>query len=115
MNELDNLDLNLNEQDFGDLEISETQTNTHSEPTATPSNPAIFNSIPVNVSIEVSSKKVSIRDFLNYEQGSTIQLDKLIGEPVDLKVNGVLFAKGQVLESNGHYAVKLLSLTEKVN
>lgn len=70
----------------------------------------LLSTIPVKMTVEVSQKQLPINDLLSFEQGQIITLDKGLGEPVDIRVNGVLFASGQIIESDGKYAVKILSL-----
>ncbi|MBD1573442.1 flagellar motor switch protein FliN [Vibrio sp. S17_S38] len=70
----------------------------------------LLSTIPVTMTVEISQKQLPIEDLMNFEQGQIITLDKSLGEPVDLRVNGVLFATGQIVESDGKYGVKVLSL-----
>lgn len=70
----------------------------------------LLSTIPVTMTVEISQKQLPIEDLMNFEQGQVIVLDKSLGEPVELRVNGVLFATGQIIESDGKYGVKVLSL-----
>ncbi|MGH8483430.1 MAG: flagellar motor switch protein FliN, partial [Pseudomonas sp.] len=50
--------------------------------------------IPVSISMEVGSTEINIRNLLQLNQGSVIELDRLAGEPLDVLVNGTLIAHG---------------------
>ncbi len=53
--------------------------------------------IPVTISMEVGHTDISIRNLLQLNQGSVIELDRLAGEPLDVLVNGTLIAHGEVV------------------
>ena len=46
--------------------------------------------IPVTITMEVGHAKISIRNLLQLNQGSVIELERLAGEPLDVLVNGTL-------------------------
>ena len=50
--------------------------------------------IPVTITMEVGHAKISIRNLLQLNQGSVIELERLAGEPLDVLVNGTLLAAG---------------------
>ncbi|MFO5689658.1 FliM/FliN family flagellar motor switch protein, partial [Klebsiella pneumoniae] len=54
----------------------------------------------MTISMEVGHTDISIRNLLQLNQGSVIELDRLAGEPLDVLVNGTLVAHGQAL--GGH-------------
>ncbi|MCO7516174.1 flagellar motor switch protein FliN [Pseudomonas guariconensis] len=63
--------------------------------------------IPVNISMEVGSTEISIRNLLQLNQGSVIELDRLAGEPLDVLVNGTLIAHGEVVVVNEKFGIRL--------
>lgn len=63
--------------------------------------------IPVTLSVEVGGTKVSIRNLLQLNQGSVVELDRLAGEPLDVLVNGTLVAHGEVVVVNEKFGVRL--------
>lgn len=69
-----------------------------------------FGKIPVNVTLEVASVEVALNELLDVDASSVIILDKLAGEPLDVKVNGALFAKAEVVVMNGNYGLRILEL-----
>lgn len=63
--------------------------------------------IPVTISMEVGSTKINIRNLLQLNQGSVIELDRMAGEPLDIKVNGTLIAHGEVVVVNEKFGIRL--------
>ena len=51
--------------------------------------------IPVTISMEVGRSQISIRNLLQLNQGSVVELDRVAGEPLDVLVNGTLIAHGE--------------------
>lgn len=73
--------------------------------------------IPVTISMEVGNTEISIRNLLQLNQGSVIELDRLAGEPLDVLVNGQLIAHGEVVMVNEKFGIRLtdvVSPTERI-
>jgi len=73
--------------------------------------------IPVAISLEVGSTKISIRNLLKLNQGSVVELDRLAGEPLDVLVNGTLIAHAEVVVVNEKYGIRLtdvISAAERI-
>lgn len=74
--------------------------------------------IPVMISMEVGNTKIAIRNLLQLNQGSVIELDRLAGEPLDVLVNGTLIAHGEVVMVNDKFGIRLtdvISQSERIN
>jgi flagellar motor switch protein FliN len=63
--------------------------------------------IPVTLSIEVGRSRLSIRNLLQLNQGSVVELDRATGEPLDVFVNGTLIAHGEVVVVNEKFGIRL--------
>jgi len=63
--------------------------------------------IPVTVSMEVGNTEITIRNLLQLNQGSVIELDRMAGEPLDVLVNGTLIAHGEVVVVNEKFGIRL--------
>ncbi|UAW99257.1 flagellar motor switch protein FliN [Halopseudomonas nanhaiensis] len=63
--------------------------------------------IPVTISMEVGNTEITIRNLLQLNQGSVVELDRLAGEPLDVKVNGTLIAHGEVVVVNEKFGIRL--------
>ncbi len=73
--------------------------------------------IPVTISMEVGNTQIAIRNLLQLNQGSVIELDRLAGEPLDVLVNGTLIAHGEVVMVNEKFGIRLtdvISPTERI-
>jgi len=66
--------------------------------------------IPVHVSMEIGRTRMPIRNLLQLNQGSVIELDRLAGEPMDVLVNGTLIAHGEVVVVNEKFGVRLTDI-----
>ncbi|WP_151702667.1 flagellar motor switch protein FliN [Nitrincola alkalilacustris] len=63
--------------------------------------------IPVMLTVEVGGTDIAIRNLLQLSQGSVVELDRVAGEPLDVKVNGTLIASGEVVVVNDRYGIRL--------
>ena len=63
--------------------------------------------IPISLSVEIGQTKISIRNLLQLNQGSVVELDRLAGEPLDVMVNGTLVAHGEVVVVNENFGIRL--------
>jgi flagellar motor switch protein FliN/FliY len=66
--------------------------------------------IPVTISLEIGHTKINIRNLLQLNQGSVVELDRMAGEPLDVKVNGTLIAHGEVVVVNEKFGVRLTDI-----
>ncbi|QMU60410.1 MAG: flagellar motor switch protein FliN [Gammaproteobacteria bacterium] len=105
--------------------MSEDQTN---EPTATPQAaqnqtvdaemnalPGINNldvvlNIPVDVSLELGRATVDLQNLIELSQGSVIELNRLVDEPVDVLVNGKLVAKAEVVVVDNKFGARITNI-----
>ena len=70
-----------------------------------------FGKIPVTVTLEVASTEITLRELMDVDTSSIIALDKLAGAPLDVKVNGALFAKAEVVVVHGNYGLRIVELS----
>lgn len=66
--------------------------------------------IPVTISMEIGHTKINIRNLLQLNQGSVVELDRMAGEPLDVKVNGTLIAHGEVVVVNEKFGIRLTDI-----
>ncbi|MBL4607957.1 MAG: flagellar motor switch protein FliN [Pseudomonadales bacterium] len=66
--------------------------------------------IPVTISMEVGTTDINIRNLLQLNQGSVIELDRVAGEPLDVMVNGTLIAHGEVVVVNEKFGIRLTDI-----
>ena len=63
--------------------------------------------VPVTLSMEVGRTRIPIRNLLQLNQGSVVELERGAGEPLDVFVNGTLIAQGEVVVVNDRFGVRL--------
>lgn len=73
----------------------------------------MFRNIPVRVTLEVDSVEVPLADLLSLSEGTVLALDKPAGAPLDVRVNGVLLARAEVVVVNGKYGLRLLEVVDE--
>lgn len=66
--------------------------------------------IPLRVTVELGASRLKVKNILDLNKGSIVELDKLAGEPVDMLVNGRLMAKGEVVVINENFGVRITEI-----
>ena len=66
--------------------------------------------VPVNLTVELGSCLMPMRDVLQLNVGSVVQLDKVADEPVQLSVNRKLVARGEVVVVENRFGIKITEL-----
>lgn len=109
--------------DFGDLNLTEmpreetVEGNIRLDLQAEPETPAgiddlrkmaLFSRIPVTLTLEVATVDISLAELMTVNHDSVIELDKMAGEPLDIKVNGILFGKAEAVVLNDKYGLRIL-------
>lgn len=67
----------------------------------------LLRDVDLDVVIELGQTEMLVEDVLKLGSGSVVELDKLAGDPVDIKVNGRLVARGEVLVLNDNFCVRV--------
>ena len=73
--------------------------------------------IPMQISVQLGSARMYVRELLQLGQGSVVELDKLAGEPMEVLVNNKLVARGEVVVVNEKFGIRLtdvVSAAERV-
>ena len=63
--------------------------------------------VAVTLALEVGRARMSVRDLLQLAPGAIVELDRLAGEPLDVLVNGVRIARGEVVVVNEKFGIRL--------
>jgi len=69
--------------------------------------------IPVQLTVELGRTQMTLREVLELQEGSIIELDRLAGEPLDLKVGGQLIAQGEVVAVDDYYGLRITNVIVK--
>ncbi|SKA52995.1 flagellar motor switch protein FliN [Enterovibrio nigricans] len=104
---------NADELNFDDFQLEDFDTPV-SEPimSAPERDLSFFKKIPVTITLEVASKEIALGDLMKAGEGSVIELDKLNGEPLDVKVNGSLMGHAEVVIVNDKYGLRLIDVID---
>ena len=73
----------------------------------TPANLSLVLDVPVSLTIELGSCQLPMKEVLQLNIGSVVQLDKSADAPVELSVNGKLIARGEVVVIEDKFGVKI--------
>ena len=71
---------------------------------------SILLDVPVEVSVQLGSCHLPMREVLNLTTGSFVQLDKVADAPVDLHVNTKFVARGEVVVVENRFGIKITEL-----
>lgn len=102
------LNIDLDDLDLGTLG-QEANVSTQAQPAQEMS---FIRNIPVNLTLEVASTELMVGDLLNIAPGAVIELDKLSGEAMDVKINGTLLGHAEVVVVNNKYGLRLIDIVD---
>ncbi len=77
----------------------------------------VIRAIPISMTVEVGSTSLKLRDLLRLSQGSVLELDRSVGELMDVKINNTIIAKGEVVtvgDKLGISVVEIVAPLERV-
>ena len=72
--------------------------------------PAMMRKIPVTLTLEVGSARISLQELMAIGPDSVVELDVLAGEPLVIKVNGTAIGRAEVVVAGENYGLKVLDL-----
>lgn len=70
-------------------------------------------SVPLEVSVEIGRTTRRVEEILTYSKGSLVVLDKLAGDQVDLFVNGMCVARGDVVVVDDNFGIRITEIIKK--
>jgi flagellar motor switch protein FliN/FliY len=80
-------------------------------------NQEVIRAIPITLAVEVGTTTLKLRDLLRLSQGSVLELDRGVGELMDVKINDTVIAKGEVVtvgDKLGISVVEIVAPLERV-
>jgi len=108
------MDMNLNEQLAGDVIIDDLDAMDGVAATAGRQGgrqlPQMMRRIPVTLTLEVGSARVSLQELMDIQPSSVLPLDSLAGEPLVIKVNGTPIGRAEVVVAGEQYGLKVIDL-----
>ena len=96
-----------------DLDLVDAQPIAHDDAGLRLPGKSPIDDIPVKVSVVLGRKKIDIASLRALGEGSVIELDRRVGEPVDIYVNEQLIARGELVRVDDGIGVSLTELTQK--
>ncbi|MFQ5560122.1 MAG: flagellar motor switch protein FliN [Nitrospinota bacterium] len=72
----------------------------------------MFLDIAMTVSTELGQAKMTVRDVVALNKGSVIELSKLVGEPMEIFINGLMIARGEVVVVNEKFGVRVTDVVD---
>ena len=66
--------------------------------------------VPVTISLEVGKATMTVGELIRLGQGAVVELDRAVGEPLDVMVNGALVAHGEIVLVNEKFGIRLTSV-----
>mgnify|MGYP001051207766 CR=1 FL=1 len=63
--------------------------------------------VPVSLTVELGRKQMTIKHLLELSPGSVVAFDQSVTDPMDIRVNGVLVGRGEVVSANGKLGLRL--------
>ncbi len=72
----------------------------------------LLKDVALTVQAELGKTRRLVRDILRLQVGAVIELDKEIGEPVDILVNNKAIARGEVVEIDGQYGIRITEIVK---
>jgi len=70
----------------------------------------LLRDIPLEISVEIGSTSLTLEEILKLHPNSIVELDRYIQEPVDIKINGKLVAKGELYTVKDNYGIKIVQI-----
>lgn len=68
--------------------------------------------VPLSLTVELGSTEMPLSEVLRLESGSVITIDRMPGEPIDLLINGRVFARGEVVVINDMFGYRITELVD---
>jgi len=68
--------------------------------------------IPLVVNAELGRASITIREVLRLNDGAVLELDKLVGEPMEIFINGLLIARGEVVVVNERFGIRVTDVID---
>ena len=90
--------------------ISNAATTARTRDSLTSTDLNLVGSVQVKLTLNVGSKSMTIADVLNLERGSVVTLNRREHDPLDVLINGVVFARGEVVRTGDYYGLRILEI-----
>lgn len=80
---------------------------------APPMNPTTFENVPVKISAVLGKTRIDVAQLRQLNEGAIIELNRKVGEPIDLYVNDRLIARGELVMVDGSLGVTMTEIVKE--
>ncbi len=77
-----------------------------------PANLRLILDVPLEISVELGRSRILVKELLKLGQGSIVELDKMMDEPMEILVNQKKIARGEVVVSNDRFGIRLTDILD---
>ncbi len=70
----------------------------------------LLKDIPLEITVEIGSTELPLEEILKLHPNSVVELDRFIEDPVDIKINGKLVAKGKLYVVKENFGVEIVQI-----
>ena len=79
-------------------------------PATDPASIELLMDVPLQITVELGRTRMNVRQVLELQSGSVVELDRLAGEPVDVVVNDRLMARGEVVVVDDRFGIRITEI-----
>ena len=97
----------------GEPVLPDLSDNEQTAPPAPPLSPPTFENVPVKISAVLGKTKIDVAQLRQLNQGAIIDLNRKVGEPIDLYVNDRLIARGELVMVDGSLGVTMTEIVKE--
>lgn len=70
----------------------------------------LLNDVPLQIAVEIGRLPITAEEVVSLKVGHVFDLNRQVGEPLDLSVNGKIVARGELVEIEGNLGIRIVSL-----
>ena len=101
----------MSEEDPQDMDEEGVEASAPADVSLDGINQNVVKSIPITLNVEVGKTKLKLKDLMAVAQGTVLELDRSVGELMDIKVNDLVIAKGEVVTvENNKLGIRVLEI-----
>lgn len=104
----------IKKADFAQFQ-DENEHGKQEKPPVTPEKIDKILDVELEATVVLGRSRISIENALYIDNGSLIELDKTAGEPVELLINGKLFARGEVVVIDNKYGIRITEMVDNTS
>ncbi|MCJ8156356.1 flagellar motor switch protein FliN [Sphingomonas sp. LaA6.9] len=94
-------------------DMTEAPAQVESQIGPTSANFRLLADVPLRLSVEVGSTSLPLAELLELAEGSVVELNRQSNELLDIMVNGTLIAKGEVVQVNGRFGIRVVDVVAR--